>query len=472
MKMLMPSHAKNVQPYKEQTPLFLKHNVESQLDAMYQPTVRLKSGGYIVINQTEALIAIDVNSGKSTRERNIEQTALRTNLEAADEAARQCRMRDLAGLIVIDFIDMDEQRNNRSVERRLKDALKMDRARIQLGRISNFGLLEMSRQRRRSGIVDGTTHTCPTCGGAGAVRSQEMAALRILRAAENEAISGKAGHLHIRAALDVALYVLNHKRDWLTRITTDYGVTVEITADNTKAGDQYEIEKTGVRIEPAVQPAAVRADTSEPVEQLIEDESEQPAAARSSDDAEGGETGKKRRRRRRRRKDTGSSAPTEESEAQPSAAAASSDETDEDDEANASAQPDEESDRPKKRRRRGRRGGRKAMNKDQDSSTSEAADTSDEAPQTEAVATAVDPAAAEQPYIDLNDADDDAPPSDNLTRPTSQEDEPAVNSESPDTSENTGETSKKPAKVEVAAEATQEPKGPPRKGWWQRAIGG
>ncbi|MEQ8749725.1 MAG: ribonuclease E/G, partial [Amphiplicatus sp.] len=215
MKMLMPSHAKNVQPYKEKAPLFLGYDVESQLDAMYQPVVRLKSGGYIVIHQTEALIAIDVNSGKATRERNIELTALKTNAEAAKEAARQCRLRDLAGLIVIDFIDMEEHKNNRTVEKRLKDALKDDRARIQVGRISNFGLLEMSRQRRRSGIVDGTTHSCPTCAGAGVVRTHEMAGLRILRAIESSALTDRSAVIAVKASLEVTLYILNHKRDWL-----------------------------------------------------------------------------------------------------------------------------------------------------------------------------------------------------------------------------------------------------------------
>jgi len=304
MKMLMPSHSRNVQPYKERTPLFVAHNVEAQLDSMYQPTVRLKSGGYIVINQTEALIAIDVNSGKSTRERNIEQTALRTNLEAADEAARQMRLRDLAGLIVLDFIDMEEGRNNRAVEKRLKDALRADRARIQVGRISSFGLLEMSRQRRRAGIVDGTTHACPTCGGAGAVRSHEMAALRILRSTEHEATSGDAGLLQVKVALDVALYILNHKRDWLRRIEDNYGVAVEVIADPAKAGDNFEIEKTGVRREVAEAPVIVRADTTETIEPDAEEVAAEDAAESEEAEDRGAEQGEDRggRKRRRRRR--------------------------------------------------------------------------------------------------------------------------------------------------------------------------
>ena len=191
MRMLMPSHAKNVQPYKEREPIFQKHSIDTQLDAMFSETVTLKSGGYLVINQTEALVAIDVNSGRATKERNIEATALKTNLEAAAEAARQFRLRDLAGLIVIDFIDMDENRNNRAVERKLKEALKSDRARIQVGRISHFGLLEMSRQRMRAGIIEGSTVVCPACNGSGFVRSVESTALHVLRAVEAEAVKGK-----------------------------------------------------------------------------------------------------------------------------------------------------------------------------------------------------------------------------------------------------------------------------------------
>ncbi|MEM9706468.1 MAG: Rne/Rng family ribonuclease [Pseudomonadota bacterium] len=306
MKMLMPSHAKNVQPYKEKSPIFTRYDVEQQLDAMYQPIVRLKSGGYIVINQTEALVAIDVNSGKATRERNIELTALKTNQEAAAETARQCRLRDLAGLIVIDFIDMDENKNNRSVERKLKDALKQDRARIQVGRISSFGLLEMSRQRRRSGIVDGTTQPCPTCNGAGVIRSSEMASLRILRAAESEAISGRAGGLNVSASMDVALFILNYKREWLREIESVHGVRIEVTADPTKLGDQYELTKTGAALEKTSQQNIVRADT---VDAPTEDEPREPSKAVSSEsddatgDADDERPARKRRRRRRRRRD-------------------------------------------------------------------------------------------------------------------------------------------------------------------------
>ena len=194
--MLMPSHAKNVKPYKDGQPLFARSGIEAQLDAMFSPQVTLRSGGYIVINQTEALVSIDVNSGRSTREHNIEDTALQTNLEAAEEVARQLRLRDLAGLIVIDFIDMEEKRNNRAVERKLKDALKNDRARIQVGRISHFGLLEMSRQRIRTGVVESTTSTCPTCQGTGHVRAPASVALHVLRSLEDQLLKGVDAQPH------------------------------------------------------------------------------------------------------------------------------------------------------------------------------------------------------------------------------------------------------------------------------------
>ena len=216
--MLMPSHAKNVKPYKDTQPLFTRYGIESQLDAMFSPVVQLRSGGYIVINQTEALVAIDVNSGRATREHHIEDTALKTNLEAAEEIARQLRLRDLAGLIVIDFIDMEEKRNNRTVERRLKEALKNDRARIQVGRISHFGLLEMSRQRIRTSVLESSTDKCPHCGGTGHVRSVSSVALQLLRSLEEMLLKGATHNLIVRTRSEVALYVLNHKRAHLREL--------------------------------------------------------------------------------------------------------------------------------------------------------------------------------------------------------------------------------------------------------------
>ena len=233
MRMLMPSHAKHVKLYKDGTPLFTRYGIETQLDAMFSPIVQLRSGGYIVINQTEALVAIDVNSGRATREHHIEDTAVKTNCEAAEEVARQLRLRDLAGLIVIDFIDMDEGRNNRAVERRMKDALKHDRARIQVGRISHFGLLEMSRQRIRTSVLESSTEKCPVCGGSGHVRSVSSVALQLLRAVEEMLNKGATHNLIVRTRSEVALYVLNHKRSHLRALEERYKITITITADET-----------------------------------------------------------------------------------------------------------------------------------------------------------------------------------------------------------------------------------------------
>ncbi|MBI1264673.1 MAG: Rne/Rng family ribonuclease [Alphaproteobacteria bacterium] len=232
MRMLMPSHAKKVQHYSEDAPLFLRHQVESQLEAIHSPTAQLKSGGYIVINPTEALVAIDVNSGKSTKERGIEQTAHRTNMEAAEEAARQMRLRDLAGLIVIDFIDMDESKNVRAVEKKMKDALARDRARLQVGRISQFGLMEMSRQRRRTSLVEGSTDICPHCSGTGYIRSVESSALVVMRTLEEEGVRGRSAHVRLNCPTEVALYVLNEKRDHLHSVEQRYAMRVTIKADD------------------------------------------------------------------------------------------------------------------------------------------------------------------------------------------------------------------------------------------------
>ncbi|HLZ82222.1 MAG TPA: ribonuclease E/G, partial [Caulobacteraceae bacterium] len=243
MRMLMPSQAKKIQYYRGAAPLFVAHKIEDHLAQIYSPTVPLKSGGYLVINQTEALVAVDVNSGRATRERNIEATALKTNLEAAEETARQLRLRDLAGLVIIDFIDMDEAKNNRAVEKTLKDALAHDRARIQMGRISSFGLMEISRQRRRTGILEGTTHICPHCGGAGRVRSVESSALAALRAVEMEALSG-GGEVIVRVPRDVGLYILNNKREYLTRLLRSHGLFVSVVIDEALAHADHEIERT------------------------------------------------------------------------------------------------------------------------------------------------------------------------------------------------------------------------------------
>ncbi len=284
MRMLMPSHAKNVKPYKDGQPLFARSGIEAQLDAMFSPQVTLRSGGYTVINQTEALVAIDVNSGRSTREHNIEDTALQTNLEAAEEVARQLRLRDLAGLIVIDFIDMEEKRNNRAVERKLKDALKNDRARIQVGRISHFGLLEMSRQRIRTGVLESTTSTCPTCQGTGHVRAPASVALHVLRSLEDQLLKGVTHHLTIRTRTIVALYILNQKRATLAEIEQRFGLTISVAADETISNGAHFVIERGEPVEPRpmiagalVTPASVAPIVADMVEEEVEPEVEAEA---------------------------------------------------------------------------------------------------------------------------------------------------------------------------------------------------
>ena len=245
MKMLIPSHVKKVQKYEDSLPIFQRYQAEQQMDTIHSPQVTLKSGGYLVINQTEALVAVDVNSGRSTRERNIEETALKTNLEAADELGRQLRLRDLSGLIVVDFIDMEENKNRNNVERRMKDAMRNDRARIQIGSISHFGLLEMSRQRLRISFNESISNVCPHCEGTGRVRSVETAALQLLRAIEDEASKGKMDQLRITMHSDVALYILNHKRDSVTALEQQFGIAIVILADASLTATEHRAERIG-----------------------------------------------------------------------------------------------------------------------------------------------------------------------------------------------------------------------------------
>jgi ribonuclease E len=323
MKMLMPSNVRAVRQYRDGQPLFSRMGVESQLDAMFSPTVQLRSGGYIVINQTEALVSIDVNSGRSTREHHIEDTALKTNLEAAEEVARQLRLRDLAGLIVIDFIDMDEKRNNRSVERKLSDCLRQDRARIQVGRISHFGLLEMSRQRIRASVLESSTEPCPQCGGSGHVRSVSSVALQLLRGLEEILMKGATHNLVVRTRTDVALYVLNHKRGHLRDLENSFKVTLAVIADPTVSGQQSFIIDRGEQVHTleaakallaaqvaAFPPQAEEAfDEDEPFDieaeaEVETDESEGlvgDSPVSETRDGEPDADGHKRKRRRRRR---------------------------------------------------------------------------------------------------------------------------------------------------------------------------
>lgn len=371
MKMLMPSHAKVVQPYRDVHPIFSRSGIEAQLDRMLQPQVTLKSGGYIIINQTEALVSIDVNSGRSTREHSIEDTALQTNLEAAEEVARQLRLRDLAGLVVIDFIDMEEKRNNRSVEKRLKDCLKNDRARIQVGRISHFGLLEMSRQRIRASVLESTMQTCPHCNGTGHVRSQSSVALHVLRGIEEHLLKNTTHNITVRTIPDIALYLLNQKRGTIMDYEQRFGVSIIIEADGHVGAQHFAID----RGEPVENPVKIEQilhfepepedddividedlDEEEAEEVVVEQRQEQPKAAAQADDQNG-----RKRKRRRRRRGKGSQ------QAEGAAAQEGDSADDVDDAAETDGDEDEndtdaltaDGEQKRKRRRRGKRGGRR-----------------------------------------------------------------------------------------------------------------
>jgi ribonuclease E len=297
MRMLIPSHAKNVKLYRDLVPIFSKFGIDGQLDAMFSNVVTLKSGGYIVINQTEALVAIDVNSGRATREHSIEETATRTNLEAAEEVSRQLRLRDLAGLIVVDFIDMEENRNNRAVEKRLKECLKHDRARIQVGRISHFGLLEMSRQRIRTGVLESSSDVCPVCAGSGRVRSVPSVALHVLRLIEDNLLRNAGFNITVRTSNAVALYVLNQKRGHLRDIEARFGVEITFISDDDLAAGEHCVIQRG---EPStgtprvLQPPPPPDEAEDDVADAPEDDSDSEARERV------GEGGRRRRKRRRR----------------------------------------------------------------------------------------------------------------------------------------------------------------------------
>jgi len=337
MKMLMPSHARRVIQYKEPAPLFQAADVDVQLETIFSPTVQLKSGGYIVINPTEALVSIDVNSGKSNKEHNIEETALRTNLEAASEVARQLRLRDMAGLVVIDFIDMEERQNNRAVERRMKDALKEDRARVQVGRISQFGLMEMSRQRLRQGMLEATTMECPTCNGTGLVRNVQSSALQALRAIEAQAANARGGKLRITLLPDIGLYLMNEKRDLLTDLESRNDMRIEVLGDRKFMTDEFALE----RIE-------INEDGDEKVVKT------EPRKVDASAFAEDGDDGGRKRKRKRRSRGRGRGTEGERAEETTEESSETSKATSDDG--------DGEDKPARKRRRRGRRGGRR--NKD------------------------------------------------------------------------------------------------------------
>ncbi len=307
MKMIMPSHAKNVKHYVDQMPLFARHQVESYLSGMFNPTVQLKSGGYIVIGVTEALVAIDVNSGRATKEGSIEETALKTNLEAAEEVARQLRLRDLAGLIVIDFIDMDERKNNAAVEKRIKDKLKNDRARIQVGRISGFGLMEMSRQRLRPGMIEATTQPCPSCHGTGLIRSDDNMALQVLRHIEEEGVRRRSREVLVKCPVSIANFLMNQKREHVAQIEARYGLSVRIEGDVHLVSPDFSIEKfkTATRVVPEAPAHVVSVDMSlmdQVDEDAAEDEEDEDQADASTAQASEEDENKPKKRRRRSRR--------------------------------------------------------------------------------------------------------------------------------------------------------------------------
>jgi ribonuclease E len=366
MKLLMPSHVKRVKAYSDPVPLFQRHGAEDQLTAMYDPFVQLKSGGYIVINPTEALVSIDINSGRSTKEYGIEATALNTNLEAAREIARQLRLRDMAGLVVIDFIDMEYSSNIRKVEKTMKDALKNDRARIQVGRISSFGLMEMSRQRLRTGVLEATTRTCPHCDGTGLVRTASSSALSALRLIEDEAATGRGSTITLYASQEASIYLLNTKRSDLAEIESLYGVRIEVLPEGENEGAKMRVASSGPRNDfvPRFGPIVLEDDGDEPdFEEEIEEEEEEQAEERSARDDEGGRGRRNRRGRGRSRRDERPADGDSEAGAGDAVARGADADEDSGEDGERPARSDEtgeDGEGPRKRRRRGRRrrGGR------------------------------------------------------------------------------------------------------------------
>ncbi len=526
MRMLMPSHAKNVKLYADTQPLLSRYGVENQLDAMFSPVVQLRSGGYVVLNQAEALVAIDVNSGRATREHHIEDTALKTNLEAADEVARQLRLRDLAGLIVIDFIDMEEKRNNRAVERRLKECLKQDRARIQVGRISHFGLLEMSRQRIRTSVLESSTEKCPYCGGSGHVRSAASLALQVLRALEEHLIKGATHNLVARTRPDVALYVLNQKRAHLRALEERFAITITVVADATVTAPQAFAIDRGEQVHTAeaakalAERTAAAAATTAPLEE--EDDLEETAVAESeaaestaAGAPEAEEAGPRRRRRRRQRgrrdgeaaahgpplqQETAAEAENGEPFVEGAGdAAADSDLVGEPAEAAVEEKGEQHRDGERRRRRRGRRGGRRKRQEREhnDDATHPSYDRGARVPQ-HAVATVeelVAPAATE-PELKAAVADLDAAPpaADAKTtaepaavettqaavpparqepprrRSTVREPAPVAGNHEPTGPASTQTPAPSPVITEISE--NEDADRPRRSGWWSRRIAG
>lgn len=495
MKLLMPSHARRVKQYADPVSLYQRYGVEDQLAGMLNPVVQLKSGGYLVINPTEALVSIDINSGRSTREHNIEQTALNTNLEAAHEIARQLRLRDMAGLVVIDFIDMDHGSNVRKVERAMKDALKNDRARIQVGRISGFGLMEMSRQRLRTGVLEASTRPCPHCEGTGLVRTASSAGLSALRLIEEEAARGKGSRITLRASQEATFYLLNEKRRELREIEELYGVSVEILPDGETEGARMAVEVSGPppiarrSFAPIVEIEEEEDDfVEEDEEEGEEEEAEERPARRERQERQEGEDGEGRKRRRRRRRGRRGRREEEGGDASEGDAPASDDNDEPADEApveEAVAAEAEEAEAKPKRRRGGR--GRKKVDEAEAEAVTEEAAPAEATPE---------PAADEAPATEEKPKRKRAPRKTKAAAAAEAATEDAVEEapvvEAPVEAEAAKPAPKKRAsraKKAVAAEAAAEPAtagdaepvaaeagsegddGEPRRGWWQRTFG-
>jgi ribonuclease E len=481
MKLLMPSHARRVQPYVDAMPLFQRNHVEEQLQAMYQPVVQLKSGGYLVINPTEALVSIDINSGRSTREHGIEATAVGTNLEAAHEIARQLRLRDMAGLVVIDFIDMENNSNIRKVEKAMKAALSDDRARIQVGRISSFGLMEMSRQRLRTGVLEASTRQCPHCEGTGLVRTASSAGLSALRMLEDEAGRGRGSVLTLRCSQEAAFYVLNRKRHELAEIEERFGVRIEIVSDGEIEGARMTVEASGPppAFTPKIEaPVLIEDDEDDFIVEEDEEEEEEhaPRQNRPREEGEGGERkGRRRRRGRRGRRDE-----SESSEANPRAEG----EADADTEVRAETAEEGEA----RKSRRGRRGGRRRRGRDgvmTDAPVEAVA--VEEAPAPEPVAEEKPKRTRKRPAARDTDAEapvavaDEAPAPEKPKRASRAKAKPVAEAPVAEIAEEApvkpkrasrakAKAAEEPATVSaaVAEPAADEPK---RGGWWQRTFG-
>ncbi len=482
MKLLMPSHSKRVQHYADPVSLFQRYGVEDQLNAMYHPVVQLKSGGYIVINPTEALVSIDINSGRSTKEHGIEQTALSTNLEAAREIARQLRLRDMAGLVVIDFIDMDHHSNARKVERAMKEALKHDRARIQVGRISSFGLMEMSRQRLRTGVLEASTRQCPHCEGTGLVRTASSSALSALRLIEEEAARGHGSQITLQASQEATIYILNNKRAEITEIEDRYHVEVAVLPNGEVEGAKMTVSAAGPRPErPAMLAPIVEIEEEDEIEEEIFDEDDTDEEAREARPRrEQGEERDGRRKRRRRGRRGGRGRDREDGQ---DAEAGAETELPESEAAEPAAASDEEKPR---RGRRSRRGGKK----DEVVEAEVAADTPEpvaaeeapaEKPKRRGRAKAAEAKPVEAPVVEVPVAEEAPAEKPKRSRAKAKPaDEPAADAETVEPSKPKGRAKKAAAKTEepandgaaakpVEAEAASE--GPARTGWWSRTFG-